>query len=67
MWRKDCFPRIGQAPRQREISMHVEMKVPEYASLLPGYAYWFWPRLANLHGFMLVYQRQPGADYLLGA
>lgn len=47
--------------------MHVEMKVPEYASLLPGYAYWFWPRLANLHGFMLVYQRQPGADYLLGA
>ncbi len=47
--------------------MSVEMKVPEYASLLPDYAYWFWPRLVNLRGVMLGYQRQPAADYMLGA
>jgi hypothetical protein len=47
--------------------MSVEMKVPEYASLLPDYAYWFRPRLVNLRCVMLVYQRRSGADYMLGA
>ena len=47
--------------------MSVEMKVPEYASLLPDYAYWIWPRLVNLRGVMLGYQHQAGADYMFWA
>lgn len=47
--------------------MSVEMKVPEYASLIPDYGNRFCPRLVNLRGVMIVYQRQPGADYMLGA
>jgi hypothetical protein len=40
-FREDCFRGIGQVSRQRRNSVRDQTKFPEYASLLPGYAFSF--------------------------